>query len=399
MSIFTIVGDTHVGKSLSIGKPGIGNALNSRVVDQLRLINLAYERAVENHSEAIIFTGDIFHDVRPNFRFVEQFIRFIKCCESNGITVHISAGNHDIQRSGEYYMSVLDIISAADFHNVYVYKKLSTTIMDGVGITFMPFRDKNSMKCETNTEAMSKLSDMLTYELESIPNDFDKVIVGHLAIEGSIYMGDEYDDQTNELMCPESMFAGYDCVWMGHVHPHQVMSKKSPYIEHIGSLDISDFGEAKQKKYIVVYDSDSKSKFKHIEAPTRPLSDLLIDVPEKEGGTKFVIQQINDNHKKKSLKNAIVRLSVKLPGEFSENIDRKQVLEHIYSLGAHHVCNFSESRDIRVVPIDRKVEIDNTIEPKEAVKLFARQYKFENKAQKQMYFDVCDDIIKSCVGD
>ena len=43
-------------------------------------------------------------------------------------------------------------------------------------------------------------------------------MVGHLAIEGSLFVGDEVDDVANELFCELAMFEGYDCVWIGETN-------------------------------------------------------------------------------------------------------------------------------------------------------------------------------------
>ena len=37
MSRVLIIGDPHLGKGISIGKPGIGIGLNSRIIDQKRI--------------------------------------------------------------------------------------------------------------------------------------------------------------------------------------------------------------------------------------------------------------------------------------------------------------------------------------------------------------------------
>ncbi|MDR9826287.1 hypothetical protein RCJ22_11765, partial [Vibrio sp. FNV 38] len=132
------------------------------------------------------------------------------------------------------------------------------------------------------------------YELASIPLTYKKILVGHLAIEGSIPVGDEIDDMANELFCPLDMFNGYDYVWMGHVHKPQVMKKTNPRIEHVGSMDLSNFGETDQKKYIVIVDCFSHDKDFEIEyLPTRPLKKLTVTVPkDTEDTTAYVLDEL-----------------------------------------------------------------------------------------------------------
>ena len=250
MSVTLIIGDVHLGKGLSIGKPGIGNALNSRVQDQIKLLDWALDQAIDHHVGTIILTGDICEDPKPDYILIELFIYWLKKCEMNNIEVHIIAGNHDIKRTGIQYKSFLDLISAAELPSVTVYKHVNTIFKNGVGFTLFPFRDRSSLDGRTEAEALYKISSTLSYELASIPQEYDKVLIGHLALKGSIFVGDEFDNLANELMCPLNLFRGYDYVWMGHVHKPQVRRRKKQHIAHIGSLDISDFGETDHKKIV-----------------------------------------------------------------------------------------------------------------------------------------------------
>ena len=292
MSVTLIVGDVHLGKGIGIGKPGIGSSLNSRVVDQFRLLDWVLDQAIEVHAGAIILTGDICEDVKPDYILIELFVEWLRRCSSHYIEVHIIAGNHDLKRTGSRFSSYLDLITTLDLSDVHVYKNTNTVLRDGVGFTLLPFRDRQALGCSTNDEALEKVANQLPYEVESIPNDFSRVLVGHLAIEGSIFVGDEFDNLARELMCPTEMFVGYDYVWMGHVHKPQVR-QKDPYIAHVGSLDISDFGETDHTKIIVVFDTNLPDKFYEIEVPSRPLRRVMVDVPSGFDATSFVTNKIN----------------------------------------------------------------------------------------------------------
>ncbi len=391
MSITLIVGDIHLGKGLVLGRPGIGNALNSRIVDQINLLDWIVEQAIDNNADSIIFTGDIFQYVKPEITLIEIFFKFLKKCEVYGIEVHIVAGNHDIKRTGSNYSSVLDTIVAAELPMTHVYKNTHTIYRDGVGFTLLPFRDRISLGCDSNLKAIKILADQLPYELEDIPNGWDKVLVGHLSLEGSMFVGDEVDNLANELMCPLDMFAGYDYVWMGHVHKPQVCSA-NPYIAHIGSLDISDYGETDHNKILVLFNTNSSNRVKEIQVPTRPLRKIVLEVPKDINPTSWVIGKINDEDKQKSLKKAIVKIEINLLDADAESINRKLIETAVYDLGAYYISNLSESRSVSVVPISKQQNIDNTIEPKVAVKLYAEQVGF-NKGDNSLFVSISNDVI------
>jgi len=390
MTKYLIVGDIHLGKGLSIGKPGIGNALNSRVVDQVKLLDWVIDQAIDNNVESVIITGDICEDPKPDYALIDIFLEFLKRLEIYNINVEIIVGNHDIKRTGSYYRSFLDLITTADISSVYVHKYVNTIIKKDVGFTLLPFRDRRSLKCKTDKEAFSKISSLLTYELECIPNDSDRILIGHLAIEGSIFVGDEIDNQSNELMCPLDTFEGYDYVWMGHVHKPQVCSK-DPYIAHVGSLDISDFGEMDHQKIVILYDTESK--FKEIKVPSRPLRKIHIDVPEGFSPTSYVINHISAIDKTTPLKNSIVRVDIKLLDEDADNIDRKEIEECIYNLDAYYICNLSESRNISVIAMDDYHDIDNKVDTKAAIKIWAKYEKFDDDDEKNNCINLANKFV------
>src|SRR5579859_2445818 len=247
-----LLGDPHIGKSQNIGKNGIGVNFNSKITDQFNLLDFVLEKALEYHCQHIIVTGDIFDEPKPHPNLITSFIRWLKKCELNYVNVHLILGNHDIIRVGsQIFASSLDIISEMELDNVSVYKQIDTIFIENMAFTLLPFRDRKHFGSDINSDALNIIRESISYELASIPSNYKKIVIGHLAIVGSIPVGDEIDDLANELFCPLDMFAGYDYVWMGHVHKPQIMNH-SPYIAHIGSMDISNFGETDQKKNIII---------------------------------------------------------------------------------------------------------------------------------------------------
>jgi len=387
-----IVGDLHLGKGLSIGKPGSGSSLNSRVVDQIRLLDWVFEQAVNEHVRSIILTGDICEAVKPDYILIELFVDFLKQCEECGFTVHIIAGNHDLKRTGTRYASYLDLIAAFDLPHVHVYKDISTIIEDNVAYTFLPFRDMRSLDCSETEDAFDKISSWLTYELASIPHYYTKVLVGHLAIEGSIYIGDEFDNISNELMCPASMFEGYDYTIMGHVHKPQELEEE-PYVAHVGSLDISDFGETDHEKIVMLFDDSQppEDKIAEITVPTRPLRHILVNVPAGFDATTYALKKVRAVNKSKSFENAIVKVEIKLD-EDSDGSDRQEIIKEVYDLGAFHII-LTESKSVSAVPVTNQTVMNNEIGPEAAIEIYADGEEFYSDKEKTDFTNVCKEIV------
>lgn len=371
---FMVVGDVHLGKGLNLGRSSMGVGLNSRTQDQIKLLQFILNKCIENEIYDMVFTGDIFESPKPEYILLNSFISFLKECERNDIYVHIIAGNHDIKRTGVDIFSVLDILNVSELHNVKFYKDIETINGDGVSVTLMPFRDRKTLNVKSQQEAIALLSNKLDWEASLIPVENKKFIVGHLAIEGSIYVGDEIDDQYNEIFCPLSMFYGYDFTLMGHVHKQQTLKLK-PYISHIGSLDLSDFGEANHNKYCCICSSDG---IELIKLPTRKLIDLKIEIKEDKNPIEYIKEimgpEINDS---------IVRLEIKNLSQ--KEINRKDVENLFYNSGCFYVSNIIEVRSTPVVPINKTVITDNTIEPKSAIKLWAENNKFPSENIKSLF--------------
>jgi|HubBroStandDraft_5_1064220.scaffolds.fasta_scaffold08513_2 DNA repair protein SbcD/Mre11 len=378
MTIAILLGDPHLGKGTNIGKAGIGANLNSRIADQLTLLDWTLDRAIEYHADHIIITGDIFEDPKPHPALIAMFMSWLKRCQVYDINVHIIVGNHDILRSGFIYTSPLDIISEADLEKIHIYKEINTITIGTSAFTFVPYRDRKSFSVSSNAEAVSMVRDSLVYELASIPSTYQKVLIGHLAIEGSIPVGDEIDDIANELFCPLNMFQGYDYVWMGHVHKPQVM-QKSPYIAHIGSMDISNFLETDQKKFIVIFDcSSNKHSWTTEQLPTRPLKKLSIIIPkDTDDTTDYVIKELK---KVGDWDRSIVRVDVSLATPELQSINKSSIEQYLSAQGAFNVSGISESKKITLIKKDDNNTIDTTMDVPTSIKTYAKKY-IEGKLQ------------------
>lgn len=396
-----ILGDVHIGKSLSIGKPGIGEEPNSRIIDQLNLLNWVTEQVIKRNAEHLFITGDIYEDAKPHPALIAYFMRWI--AELPKYTnVHIVMGNHDIMRTGSYALSALDIIqeeiykNSDNLPNVSIYRDFDTVnIFDDVYVTIAPFRDRRMLECEGLNDAVAEVHNEIRKQYKKIPKDTSKMLIGHLALEGSMYVGDEIDDIANEIMCPPNMFKGYDAVWMGHVHKPQILSPKSPFLAHTGSMDISDFGETDHKKSIILYDGDSKFdplKCSLIELPTRALKRIIIEIPKGKDTTEYVTALIN-KEKKDSFVDAIVKIQIKLQDKETPNANRKEIEELVYSLGAFHISNFSEHRSIAVVNKDKQSIINESTDEASILKAYAESMTEWTKQERMEFLTIGNKII------
>lgn len=372
MSAIIVLGDPHIGKNLSIGRPGLGSTLNSKIQDQLNILDWTLTQAINHQVNSIIITGDVFEEAKPHPTLVSLFISWLKKCTDNNVDVHICKGNHDIIRSGQYQMSAFDIISAAEIDGVFIYNDIGTVDLPGLSVSILPFRDRRSFNTNVNSEAIHLLNGKIKYEAYGINKYNMKIAVGHFALVGSLPVGDEVDDMHNELFCPLEMFNQYDYTFMGHIHKPQIMSK-NPFISHIGSMDLSNFGEATHDKIIAVIDTENNSPMKFLEIPCRPLKQISISVPvEITDTTDYIIQSLKS--KDHSLNRAIVKMHISYENSDAAPIDRPLIEEAVMKLGAFHIPRIDQERKVGQVKKTSNMEsVDNTVNEITAIKMFAEE--------------------------
>lgn len=394
-----IIGDVHLGKNTSIGKPGSGLSLNSRISDRLELLSWSLDIAINNSVSDIFFVGDIFHDIKPDYRLVYEFFDFVKNVVSNNINVHIIFGNHDLKRIEGKYFSVLDLLNTLKSKHVFLYKEIVSFSIGNFGITCLPFRDKNCF--EQDPQNASKILSSLIKEQSDILDSFNvstKILLGHIPLEGAIYVGDESDNMNVEVICPDSSFYNYNYTIMGHVHKPQIKSN-SPYICHIGSLDITDFGEIDQEKRIILISTKVKNLLKNIIVPIRQLRKIFISVPKLDdfAYSEYIIEQVGVISKNVPIIDSIIRLDVQFD-DAQAIIDRDKVYSEIYKKHKpHYICDLVEHRSATVYAQEVTTDTDTLSDPRKMVKVFAESaFSNDEENDKQKFINksiaIIDDI-------
>lgn len=385
-----IVGDVHLDKGTSIGKNYGPGKLNSRNEDKFRLLNWVQSKAIEYDVKNVVFAGDIFEHYNADNILVQLFFSYLKTYEQYDINVHIILGNHDIKRIGDQYHSVLNLINIVGFKTCKVYSEIYTEQIEDGFITFIPFRDRKSLNSESASEALDKLNNLL----ENKSNNH--ICIGHLTLDGSLYVGDEIDDLHNELHCPVSMFVDkFTATFMGHIHKPQVMNE-NPFVGHVGSLDISDFGEVNHNKIIYLYDSKRKNKIIKLDVPTRPLKKLEICIPESVDPTQYLIDMLENEESKSTLHDSILQLEIKFEDSKSK-IDSIKFNNNLKKYSLHNLSGIIESRASTVVSSDKRNNLNSSMSPKDAFKDWLES-KDVTDNKKSKILNIANDIIDQVIS-
>lgn len=367
---YIILGDVHLGKGLSAGKPILSEERNSRIADQLFLLNWVLDCAIKNNCDRIIITGDIYDDYRPYPTIIKYFMRWVKKCEESNIIVDVIAGNHDIVRNGTFVASALDLIPELKMTHASFFKDVSVIDLPSQQIVLLPFRDRRMYEVQSSELGLEKLKEEIY--ASGFKKDKRKVVViGHFALESSIPVGDEIANALHEVFLTEDFLSFADYVFMGHIHHHQVMlDAPGKHVAHIGSMDRTEFSETEinNDKFIALVSEDS---FEYIKLPNRPLRKCSIDIPSGKDSTEYLINQLCLLDKKEPFKNSIAKIEAILAADVSD-LDRDKVISYLCdNLETYHICSFLESRMISVVNLDPELVFDTTMNIASSIDKFA----------------------------
>lgn len=317
-----IIGDVHLGSSFNLGVPHPELHINTRLLDVYNTLIHTIEDMIVAGVKIIIFTGDIFEHRTPALVQQKMFSQALHHAIKNGIKhIHIVVGNHDQQRI--HTTTTLSYLKELKLNNISIHDDLcSVPLLNGtkqiVNLLFMPYRDRKWYDTEVYTEAINKMDTELKYLLAGIDNDLPKILVGHMAIEGTL-LTDDYLDLygENQLFLPISMFNGIHITIMGHIHEPNIISKE-PYLAYVGSMEKR--GGFEKDKYYIILDTDDLS-LEFIKEPCRNIFDIKLDYSHLSINDLLldrIKSDIVDFSSDKDMVESIVKINIKLSASDEE---------------------------------------------------------------------------------
>lgn len=386
--------DIHLGNK-SFGKDAIGE-LNSRIVEQLNLLNFIKNVAIENNVDKLIFLGDIFDYPFPDFRLINSFVKWISSIEEQ-FSIDIIVGNHDYVRSGNEIMTALDILKYLNSSNINIIK-YSPQIYnyDNFNIIYVPYTDRNQLQAKTNGEAVSILESNIG---KLIDKNIPTLLFGHISIEGSFYSGEISDEKNEIFISKQFLIDNFSYVCFGHIHNFQKVNAMPP-IFHLGSMNKHHFDD--NDKWLALYDTLTLEN-ELIKIPCRNMIDIKIDIPENVINTdEYVseyIENITDN-----FNDAIVRVKIKLNSSEQKTIDRKFITSILENKNIFSIAGIYEQK--YTILIEQTNEDDDSCQDKvnenldhcKLVDVFLNNYTNTSDEFKYNLSLICKNIINETKG-
>jgi DNA repair exonuclease SbcCD nuclease subunit len=282
---------------------------NERLKDCLDAQEWVFKVAQERKIEHLVFLGDLFHDRQKidvaSYQWTFQL--FQKYLVGTHTRVYLLLGNHDLFHANKYDISSVRPLDAIP--NVTVIGVSCTLSIANHWVSFLPYTE-------------NPLEDLSRLEAQ---NDAPyKVLCGHLAVHGATLnfnfgtkaeVGIEQDGGMTLL--DSSKFSAWDWVFLGHYHGHQIIDDK---VEYVGSPLQLSFGEAFQKKHVIIYDLETHEK----------------EYVENDFSPKHYIIPVSDLDKY-DLENNFIRLEVEDLSS-SDVVEVKTDLKTQHNLGSLEIC-------------------------------------------------------------
>jgi len=213
----------------------------------------------------------------------------------------IVAGNHDMPSycrktistvahniNGNNYLTAIDTIKCFNYPNDF-------------SIVAVPFYNKVTEKMNSTEDVLNKIKN----ELSALKPNKKTLCIWHCISEGTTlgdFVGMEVD-ALNEPVIPLALSKQYNISIFGHVHRHSVIVKGKQYVINLGSMEVNDFTDTEQDKFMALIDTANMRpqliKLPVIKATTLNLKSFASILPD-----------IEEAIKRENVENKIVRIHI-----------------------------------------------------------------------------------------
>jgi len=352
--------DLHLGVE-NYGRPDPGTGLSTRVNDFLNVLDELVDYALESRADLVIFCGDAYRTREPTQTQQREFARRVGRLAGHNIPVFLLVGNHDLPNAiGR--ATATEIFDTLAVKNVYVAGKPDIHKIETAGgaiqIVAVPWLRRSGLLLreetknldieQVNRKLQEALTQVIAVKTEALDPTLPAVLAAHLWVTGAragsemrMVMGQEPAVLLSNIANP-----AYDYVALGHIHEHQILAETPPVI-YAGSLERIDFGEENDEKGFYVIDiregGDGKRRVSYEFHPVKARRFLTIEVELKADEvdpTSAVKMAVNAE--KEKLKDAVVRLNIKVPSTLEGQLRDSEIREALKE--AHYI---SITRDVQ----------------------------------------------------
>ena len=352
--------DLHLGVE-TYGRIDPTTGLSSRLLDFLSALDQVVDYALENRVDLVLFCGDAYKSREPTQTQQREFAKRISRLSTNGISVFLLTGNHDLPNAiGR--ATATEIFHTLAIEGVYVSNRPDIyripTPSGTIQIASLPWLRRSALlsKEETKNLNLNQINDKLQQVLTSIITaniskldpTLPTILAAHVWVSGA-KAGSEASmtiGQEHVLLLSNITHPTFDYIALGHIHKHQVL-QNSPPVVYAGSLERLNFSEEADDKgfYMVEIKPDKETgkrqaSFDFHQVTGRRFLTINVDIESEDTDpTSTVLKAITEQEN--DVREAIVRVNISLPatleGQLRDNDIRSALRESHYFTVAREV--------------------------------------------------------------
>jgi len=344
--------DTHIGVE-NYGRLDVGTGLHTRLQDFVKSLRFAFEEALKEEVDLVIFSGDAYRSCDPTPTHQREFASLVRMLSAAGIPMVMVTGNHDSPVAFGKASSI-DIFGTLGTQGVYVVSDdriLTLRTKSGpMQVACLPWLHRSRLVAKTPYQSLSQeqiveaLQDLGAQIIDSlvarINPEHPAVLAAHIAAADAVLSGSEQTAiigrdpvfLTSTLANP-----AFDYVALGHIHKFQDLNPRGrPPVVYPGSLERIDFGEENEAKGVCIVtirdgedegDPGRQVEYRFVRTPARPFKTLDVVVDETEDPTTAILEAIG----RQTLTDAVVRVIYEIKGDRDDTVDLKAVKQALDS--------------------------------------------------------------------
>jgi DNA repair exonuclease SbcCD nuclease subunit len=209
-------------------------SINSRLYDQVKVVNQVYRIAKEQGVDAIFFLGDLINPMGEGLAKAVYNAAFYTGTKMAEVApTYFIVGNHDVYR-GVHVLTALEAIE-----NCFV------------------------VKATARVDVCGKSIDMVPWDQPLPKGDRSGILLGHIEIHGAqVHLGVPYAGGRLP-----SELSGYEHIYLGHFHTRQDIGvKDAKQAQYIGAVMATCFSDTAEDRGVFVFDGDAMH-FHKIDSP------------------------------------------------------------------------------------------------------------------------------------
>jgi exonuclease SbcD len=394
---FAHLGDLHLGSYQGKIEEG---GLNSRFIDFVKTWHESISRTKQT-CDLCLIAGDIFKNKDPQPVELDEFAKGLVALDEAGIPTAIGLGNHDLFLSQSLGYSI-SVVKRLKLKNIYISEKpevfkMKTKNGHTIQVQNMPYPIKSLLPCKTITDVETYTCDKINEIYEKRDKGIPTIFMGHFTVQDAVSGAERMSvNRFAEPVIPKSVFKGKDYIYvaLGHLHRYQVLMA-NPLVVYCGSNNRVDFNEAEEDKgFVEVKVIDGKVQdHKLINVGARKFLDIHIDLRDNENPQEAIMKILNK--KKADIKDAVIRVSVKLSEKNKIGYDSGDVIEFLEK----HGCNYIQGNCSATVEnqnsLNQVQEFDESMSMFDALKKYSEKSTLRNK---ERFVKFGEAIIQKALG-